>query len=159
MVELNKYPIDFKIAHPDSLFLIGSNSTNTNGELYTLDLYNINTPKNKRNKRTFDFVTALFILLLSPIIIYFYKNKKQLIKNLVECLLGKKTWVGLSLNQKPQVLNLPKISNGIFSPTNDLFKQDELLIEKLNLIYARDYTFFKDWGILKNNLKNLDKKV
>jgi len=144
MVELNKYPIDFKIAHPDSLFLIGSNSTNTNGELYTLDLYNINTPKNKRNKRTFDFITALFILSLSPFIIAFYKNKKQLIKNLIDCVVGKKTWVGLSLNKKTQVLNLPKISNGIFSPTNDLDKQDELLIEKLNLIYARDYTFFKD---------------
>ncbi len=159
MVELNKYPIDFKIAHPDSLFLIGSNSTNTNGELYTLDLYNINTPRNKRNKRTFDFLSALFILFLIPFVIYFYKNKKQLIKNLVDCLIGKKTWVGLSLNQKQQILNLPKISNGIFSPTNDLFKQDALLIEKLNLIYARDYTFFKDWEILKNNLKNLDKRV
>jgi GT2 family glycosyltransferase len=157
MIELNKYPIDFKIAHPDSLYLIGSNSTNTNGELYTLDLYNINTPKNKRNKRTFDFLSALGLLMITPCIIWSYKNKKQLIHNLVACLVGKKTWVGLSLNQKQQLHNLPKISNGIFSPTYNNNHQDELLIEKLNLIYARDYSFFKDWEILKNNWKNIDK--
>jgi hypothetical protein len=157
MIELNKYPIDFKIAHPDSLYLIGSNSTNTNGELYTLDLYNINTPKNKRNKRTFDFLTALGLLMIMPCIIWSYKNKKQLIHNLFACLVGKKTWVGLSVDQKQQLHNLPKISNGIFSPTYNRNNQDELLIEKLNLIYARDYSFFKDWEILKNNWKNIDK--
>jgi len=159
MVELNKYPIDFKIAHPDSLYLIGSNSTNTNGELYTLDLYNINTPKNKRNKRTFDFLSALGILILTPCLIWSYKNKKQLIKNLIACLIGKKTWVGLSLDHKVQLHNLPKISNGIFSPTYNINAEDELRIEKLNLIYARDYSFFKDWEILKSNWKHLDKKV
>ena len=159
MVELNKYPIDFKIAHPDSLYLIGSNSTNTNGELYTLDLYNINTPKNKRNKRTFDFLSAFGILVVSPFIFWTYKNKKQLFENLLTCLIGKKTWVGLSLHKKHQLHNLPKISNGIFSPTYNMNDKDELLIEKLNLIYARDYSFFKDWEILKNNWKNIDKKV
>ena len=159
MIELNKYPVDFKIAHPDSLFLIGSNSTNTNGELYTLDLYNINTPKNKRNKRTFDFVTAILLLLICPILIWTYKNKKQLIKNLFACLIGKKTWVGISLQPKQQLHNLPKISNGIFSPTYNVNNEDELLIEKLNLIYARDYTFFKDWEIVKKNWSKIDKNA
>ena len=159
MIELNKYPVDFKIAHPDSLYLIGSNSTNTNGELYTLDLYNINTPKNKRNKRTFDFLTAIVLLLICPILIWRYKNKKQLIKNLFACLIGKKTWVGISLQPKQQLHNLPKISNGIFSPTYNVNHEDELLIEKLNLIYARDYTFFKDWDIVKKNWSKIDKKA
>ena len=157
MIELNKYPVDFKIAHPDSLYLIGSNSTNTNGELYTLDLYNINTPKNKRNKRTFDFVTAILLLLICPLVIWMYKNKKQLIKNLFACLIGKKTWVGISLQQKQQLHNLPKITNGIFRPTYNVNNEDELLIEKLNLIYARDYSFFKDWEIVKKNWSKIDK--
>lgn len=159
MIELNKYPVDFKIAHPDSLYLIGSNSTNTNGELYTLDLYNINTPKNKRNKRTFDFVTAILLFLICPIVIWMYKNKKQLIKNLFACLIGKKTWVGISLQPKQQLHNLPKISNGIFSPTYNINNEDELLIEKLNLIYARDYSFFKDWEIVNKNWSKIDKKA
>jgi hypothetical protein len=159
MIELNKYPVDFKIAHPDSLYLIGSNSTNTNGELYTLDLYNINTPKNKRNKRTFDFITAIVLLLICPLVIWMYKNKKQLIKNLFACLIGKKTWVGISLQPKQQLHNLPKISNGIFSPTYNVNNEDELLIEKLNLIYARDYTFFKDWEIVKKNWSKIDKNT
>ena len=159
MIELNKYPVDFKIAHPDSLYLIGSNSTNTNGELYTLDLYNINTPRNKRNKRTFDFLSAFILFLLYPIILWSYKNKKQLLKNIFACLIGKKTWVGLSLQQNQQLHNLPKISNGIFSPTHYVHHEDVLLIEKLNLIYARDYSFFKDWEIVRKNWRKIDKKA
>jgi len=157
MVELNKYPIDFKIAHPDSLYLIGSNSTNTNGELYTLDLYNINSPKNKRNKRTFDFLTATGILLFTPCIIWLFHNKKQLLINLFACLLGRKTWVGITLDQKNQTNQLPKISNGIFSPTFHLSNTEQTLTEKLNLIYARDYSIYKDWEIFKRNWKHIDK--
>ena len=106
-----------------------------------------------------DFLSAFGILVVSPFIFWAYKNKKQLFENLLTCLIGKKTWVGLSLHKKHQLHNLPKISNGIFSPTYNMNDKDELLIEKLNLIYARDYSFFKDWEILKNNWKNIDKKV
>ena len=74
-------------------------------------------------------------------------------------MIGKKTWVGISLQPKQQLHNLPKISNGIFSPTYNINNEDELLIEKLNLIYARDYTFFKDWEIVKKNWSKIDKKA
>jgi O-antigen biosynthesis protein len=158
MVALNKYPIDFKIAHPDSLFLIGSNSSNTNGELYTIDLYNINTPSNKRNKRTFDFVISFTGVLLVPFTIWFYLDKKQYLTNLIQCLIGKKTWVGFSIHSKSPTINLPKISEGIFTPTTNSQTSETVLIDKLNMIYARDYSVLKDWDIIKKNLRSLDRK-
>ena len=157
MVELNKYPIDFKIAHPDSLYLIGSNSSNTNGELYTLDLYSINTPSNKRNKRIFDISLSFIGITMSPFFIWIYTNKLQYFKNLFHCLIGKKTWVGFSLTRKPKHLNLPKISDGIFNPTYTSITHDDLLTEKLNMIYARDYSVNKDWEIIKKNWRDIDK--
>ena len=157
MITLNKYPIDFKIAHPDSLFLIGSNSTHANGELYTLDLYNISTPKNKRNKRTFDILTSIILLGLSPFLCWFYTNKKQFLKNIFNCLIGRKTWVGIQSIQKVNQLTLPKISDGIFSLSDISKNSDILLIEKLNMIYARDYTIWKDWEVLYKNLGSIDR--
>ena len=158
MVALNKYPIDFKIAHPDSLYLIGSNSTNTNGELYTIDLYNINTPSNKRNKRTFDFFVSLICILVLPITFWLYSNKKQFITNLVNCLIGKKTWVGFSYHSTSLSINLPKISDGIFNPTSNSQTIEPIIVDKLNMIYARDYSVKKDWDIFKKNLRYLDRK-
>ena len=158
MVALNKYPIDFKIAHPDSLYLIGSNSTNTNGELYTIDLYNINTPSNKRNKRTFDFFISLICILVLPITFWFYSNKTQFIKNLVNCLIGKKTWVGFSFHSTSLSINLPKISDGIFNPTSNSQTIEPIIVDKLNMIYARDYSVKKDWDIFQKNLRYLDRK-
>ena len=158
MVALNKYPIDFKIAHPDSLFLIGSNSSNTNGELYTIDLYNINTPSNKRNKRTFDFVVSFTGVLLVPFTIWFYLDKKQYLTNLIQCLIGKKTWVGFSIHSQSPTIHLPKISEGIFTPTTNSQTSETVLIDKLNMIYARDYSVLKDWDIIKKNLRSLDRK-
>ncbi len=158
MVALNKHPIDFKIAHPDSLFLIGSNSTNSNGELYTIDLYTINTPSNKRNKRTFDILISLIGILLIPFTIYIYSNKKQFILNLFNCLIGKKTWVGFSFHSSNHPINLPKISDGIFNPTSNSQTTEPFLVDKLNMIYARDYSIKKDWDIFKKNLRSLDRK-
>ena len=158
MVALNKYPIDFKIAHPDSLYLIGSNSTNTNGELYTIDLYNINTPSNKRNKRTFDFFVSLICILVLPITFWLYSNKTQFITNLVNCLIGKKTWVGFSFHSTSLSINLPKISDGIFNPTSNSQTIEPIIVDKLNMIYARDYSVKKDWDIFKKNLRYLDRK-
>lgn len=158
MVALNNYPIDFKIAHPDSLFLIGSNSSNTNGELYTIDLYTINTTSNKRNKRTFDIVTSFFGLLTYPIFCWIYNNKKQLLSNILHCFIGKKTWVGFTSHTSHSTIFLPKISDGIFNPTSNSNLIEPALIDKLNMIYARDYSVKKDWDILKNNLRTLDRK-
>ena len=148
--------IDFKIAQPDSLYLIGSNSIDSAGDLYILNINSISTKSNIRNKRTFDFITSLALLFTSPFLILAFKDKKKYITNVLSVLFGKLSIVGYHyLNNSEH--NLPKIKNGILSPADKTNLIDESMFDKLNLIYARDYNISKDFVILKNAWKKLDR--
>ncbi len=151
------HKVEFKIAQPNSMYLIGSNSIDTSGDLYIMEIDNISTSANKRNKRTFDFFMSLFLLLFSPIALFFFKHKIGFLKNCWSVLIGKKSWVGYSYDEKTMSKKLPQIRNGILSPaegkTADIHSS---LRSKLNLIYARDYSIFKDISILSKNWKKID---
>jgi len=60
MVEWHANDLDYKIAPVDTLSIIGSNSINTRGDLYTVDIRTINTVPNRRKKRLLDFSVSLF---------------------------------------------------------------------------------------------------
>ena len=148
--------IDFKIAQPDSLYLIGSNSIDSAGDLYILNINSISTKSNIRNKRTFDFITSIVLLFATPLLIFTFKNKRKFISNVLSVLFGKLSIVGYHyLNNSEH--NLPKIKNGILSPADKTNLIDEMMFDKLNLIYARDYNISKDFVILKNAWKKLDR--
>ena len=148
--------IDFKIAQPDSLYLIGSNSIDSAGDLYILNINSISTKSNIRNKRTFDFITSIGLLIITPLLIFTFKNKRKFITNVLSVLVGKLSIVGYHyLNNSEH--NLPKIKNGILSPADKKNLIDESMFDKLNLIYARDYNISKDFVILKNAWRKLDR--
>ena len=149
--------IDFKIAQPDSLSLIGSNSIETAGDLYVLNLNSITKSQNIRSKRTFDFLTALIFIIGLPILIFAFKNKKSFIRNIFKVLIGKISIVGYLSSKNNSSIQLPRIKGGILNPTDSLSFIDESLTEKLNLIYARDYSIQKDLGILLKAWKKLDR--
>ena len=149
--------VEFKIAQPNSMYLIGSNSIDTSGDLYIMEIDNISTTSSKRNKRTFDFFLALILLLLSPIGIWFFKHKINYIKNCWSVLIGKISWVGYSYDENSLSKRLPQIRRGILSPAEGRAEDiDSSLRSKLNLIYARDYSIFKDISILGKNWKKID---
>ncbi|HLW39455.1 MAG TPA: glycosyltransferase family 2 protein [Brumimicrobium sp.] len=150
--------VEFKIAQPNSMYLIGSNSIDTSGDLYIMEIDNISTVANKRNKRTFDFIVSLILILTLPINIWFYDNKLRFIFNCWEVLIGKKSWVGYFTDDKPLTRGLPHIRKGILTPSEDLTVESDLSTRsKLNLIYARDYTIFKDILILKKHWRILNR--
>jgi GT2 family glycosyltransferase len=156
MTKMSSLDLDFKIAQPDSLYLIGSNSIDTAGDLYVMNINSIATKSNIRNKRTFDIVSACLILLISPILLFYYKNKSLFFKNILYVLIGKKTVVGYQFNQETTEYQLPKIKSGILFPS-DKSVQNSFASDKLNLIYARDYSIQKDLVILKNAWQKLDR--
>ena len=156
MTKINAEKIDFKIAQPDSLSLIGSNSIETAGDLYVLNINSITKDENIRTKRTFDVLVSLFFLLLIPIFMVVVKNKKKFITNMFHVLVGKKSIVGyVALTQTS--LDLPRIKPGILHPADELSFNDDSIIDKLNLIYARDYKVVKDFTILSKAYKKLDR--
>ncbi len=157
MAKISSPELDFKIAQPDSLYLIGSNSIDTAGDLYVMNINSITTKSNIRNKRTFDIFSSVLILLICPILVFCFQNKLQFLKNIFFVLGGKKTIVGYQFNQDSNDYQLPKIKPGILYPS-DKSVQNAVASDKLNLIYARDYSIQKDVVILKNAWRKLDRK-
>lgn len=159
MSRIDSSKIDFKIAQPDSIYIIGSNSIDTSGELYMLEINSITKQNNRRNKRTFDIVVGKLLLLLSPFICWFYKNKKQLFVNLFNIVIGKKSIVGYYFQDKEESFQLPKIKPGILFPqdVSEVKFQSKEAVQKLNLIYARDYSLMQDMHIFHKAWKKLDR--
>jgi hypothetical protein len=146
MLTLANEKIDFKIAGPDGISVIGSNSINTAGELYTIDINSIGKPENRRKKRLLDVILALGLFVVSPIIMWIKKNPFHFLRNTLQVLIGIKTFVGYYTGNGVNCTELPSIKKGIISTTdslkiNNLSKE---IAERSNLMYAKNYKTIND---------------
>jgi hypothetical protein len=158
MLELSSLDIDFKIAPPESISIIGSNSINTAGDLYVVHVNTISQKSNRRKKRFFDVGASLFLLFFSPVLIWGFRRKGRFFKNIFQVLTGKKTWVGY-IPDSATSEKLPALNPGIFSPA-DMFEtppSEKAKINQLNILYARDYNVSTDTEIVWKGWKKLDK--
>ena len=150
--------VDFKIAPSESMFLIGSNSINTAGDLYAFGMNSISKPTNKRVKRLLDVLLSILFLALGPIILWFMKSPIGLFKNIILVLIGKKTWVGYikDLNAD-QNFQLPKLPSSVLDPRDGLEAghPDEDGLLRLNMLYAKDYRVANDLNIVFKGFRNL----
>lgn len=154
MSRISNTDIEFKIAPPESLFIIGSNSINTNGELYVVNINSITKIANKRNKRFLDIFLSILFLLLYPLLILFIPNRINFLTNIFMVLVGKKSWVGYKETKTKQ--ELPKIKKGVVNPVDYLNKAtDEATIQRLNQLYAKDYKVDNDIYIILKSWKML----
>ncbi|ASS48316.1 MAG: hypothetical protein A3D31_08880 [Candidatus Fluviicola riflensis] len=151
--------IDFKIAQPDSLFLIGSNSIETAGDLYIMDINAISHPVKRRQKRLIDLLTGTVMLLFAPVLIWFYANKIAYLHNSLRLISGKLTAIGYSSKAPGKHSELPSIKRGILSPEDRLSKADANIAVKLDLLYAREYTMLLDVQIILRSWKKLSRTV
>ncbi|MCG6186447.1 glycosyltransferase [Maribellus maritimus] len=159
MLDLTQLNVDYKIAPPESISIIGSNSIHTAGDLYVLNLNTISKTSNKRKKRIFDIVFSLAIFVLSPVIIWFFKKKSSFVGNIFKTLGGKKTWVGYTSVSETNKM-LPELKPGVLNP-GDMFLDLKLDAEKekqLNVLYAKDYSILTDAEIVLKGWKNLDRQ-
>jgi O-antigen biosynthesis protein len=158
MLDLTQLDVEYKIAPPESISIIGSNSIHTAGDLYVVNINAISKAVNQRKKRVFDVGVAATWLFLSPVLIWFYNHKLQLINNIFSVLWGKKSWIGYIPNQKT-TNSLPVLKPGILHP-DDLFPElsldDEKMI-RLNMLYAKDYSISTDTEILLKGWRNLER--
>lgn len=157
MSQLKSDTIDFKIAPENKDHLIGSNSIDTAGELYIMNLNTLVSAENKRKKRLFDFLASLGILLSLPVSIFLFKNKSTFTSNITAVFLGKKSFIGFSEEISLRDVRLPRIKKGILTPGDGFDFNDPNITEKLNLLYARDYSMRKDFSILWKAWRKLDR--
>ena len=148
--------IDCKIAPPESLYIIGSNSINTSGELYMLEVNAINRTGNKRNKRTLDVIFSILFLITLPVMIFIVKKPWGFVQNIFSVLAGKKTWVGYAGDLSSGKTYLPAIRSGVISPAyGSRIGGGEKFIRKIDVIYAKDYKVSTDIGLILRGIRYL----
>jgi GT2 family glycosyltransferase len=159
MTNIDSKLLDYKIVPDSSNFIIGSNSKNLNGEFYTLEVeLSIISQENIRNKRVFDVLGSLFFLTISPFMCMLLPNSRFYLSNMFKVFIGKYSLVGFA---KENQIHLSKIKKGILSTISEFeyMNLNENTINKLDILYAKNYKTSDDLNIVLKNIKSLGKKV
>ncbi len=157
MSDLQDLALEFKIAPSESTYIIGSNSINSLGDMYSFNINSIGKKRNLYKKRIFDIIMSCFFLIFYPICFGFVKQKKSFFYNIFHVLSRKKTWVGYSpLSEKNGKL-LPYLPTGVLYSTDTLQLEqfEDKIIHQVNVIYAQDYKLSTDFYIICKNFKHL----
>jgi hypothetical protein len=142
--------VHFKLTADNLQAITGSNSKFSAGDLYAHDFNpSILRSYNIRNKRVLDLSVCLVLLISFPVHFFRVKNAGRLWQNWWLVFINRKSWVGPDRN-----FLLPawsKLKPGVLSPAS-LASSENLpaqTLNKLNLLYAREYSVYEDLRILR----------
>jgi hypothetical protein len=153
MITLVNKGVEFKIAPPESLSIIGSNSIDTAGDLYMIDVNNVGRPENRREKRLLDLVVGFAVLSFSWLLIWFQKNKLNFFPNVFKVLFGAYSWVGYGKSRRK---DLPEIRPSVLTPADNLTGDvNDERINKTFLNYSKNYQIENDLKIIYAQWRNL----
>jgi hypothetical protein len=158
MAEIDIPSLEYKIAPPESLFIIGTNSIQTDSDYFVIGLNSILKPDNRRKKRAFDIVFSIVLILLFPFTLFISKPL-QILRNAFNCLVGRLSWVGYASNNS--IYGLPKIKKGILTPL-DAFNfpvEETEIIQQADILYAKDYQLASDVGIVLRAVRKIGRKI
>jgi GT2 family glycosyltransferase len=148
MADTANLSLEYKIAQPDTSYLIGSSSIDQAGAYYNLHFDALQLPANKRLKRLFDVLMSLIFLCLSPLLIWKYKNPQRFMRNLVQIALGQLSFVGIGTPSPSS----KKVKGFILRPQ---FNQDQAF-DLQAFIYMKSYRLSYDLLSVWNQLHMLD---
>ncbi|MDR1458899.1 MAG: glycosyltransferase family 2 protein [Bacteroidales bacterium] len=157
MSDLQDNTLEYKIAPPESSYVIGSNSISISHDMYMLDINSIGKKENRCKKRIFDIFFAVFCFLFYPILVLFVRRKGMFFRNIIACLAGKKTWVGYTPTTNNQQDTLPALRQGVLFSADalNLERYNDDVIEHVNSLYARNYKLLGDIHILLKKFRDL----
>src|SRR5690606_26759213 len=154
MAQISNKEIEFKILPEASEYIIGSSSKTSQGDYYTMQIdLNLDKKTNRRAKRLLEFFLSLGFIVLSPILLPFVKKKSGFLRNCFGVLFGNKQWVGLKHTAK-DLVQQRKI---VLSPADRFTDNalDEATLERLEILYAKEYSPLMDLEILLKAFRNL----
>ncbi len=157
--EFQPEDFDYKVALKGKDFIVGSNNINTNGDVLTKTKYEIESRKNKTQKRVLDLALSLILITLSPILIVFIKSPIQFIQNMFKTFIGKTTFVSVS-NQTKGEYSIPDQKPGILKPfegNNTTITSTQ--INEIEYLYAKEYHVDQDIQIIIKHFKKLGRKI
>jgi hypothetical protein len=160
MSALQQTQVEYKIAPPESMSIIGSNSIDTAGDLYVIDINSIGKFQNRRSKRVFDVVISIALLATFPLTVFITGHPLNFLKNIFEVIVGLKSITGYHPIEN-QDHKLPDIRKGIIYPTDALSQHnpDQQAISRLNMLYARDYRIGNEFRLLYKGFRHLGRKA
>ncbi len=147
---------EYKIHIVGSQSFVGSNSSSTSGDLYTIDRrFNLSDFAQVRNKRMVDIAAALALLLLFPFTFFRVKNAGAYFANCFKVIFGSCTWVGYASGTNTNYL--PVIRTGIIQPYNILqgYEPSVEVKQQINTTYAQHYAPLTDINLVLKNYKFL----
>jgi O-antigen biosynthesis protein len=156
MSQLDNSRLDFKIAPPESLYIIGSNSIHTSGDLFIMDVNSVSRTENQRKKRLVDVLASLTFLIALPVLLFIVKKPGTFCKNIFQVLFGAKTWVGFH-PEEGRDYKLPRLRRGVLTTLHpdSGTRVRQQSAKKLNILYAKDYRAFNDLNIIARSIKYL----
>jgi O-antigen biosynthesis protein len=149
--------VDFKIAPPESLSVIGSNSINTSGDFYTIHFNSLGKESSRRNKRLFDVISSILLLITSPLWFLFVEGHLRSVGHTVRVLVGLNTWVGYLQDGLIDQPELPPLKKGILNPGSHLApgSVSPEKINEINVVYSKDYRPVNDLLIIARNFRKI----
>jgi O-antigen biosynthesis protein len=156
MSALQHTQVGYKIAPPESMSIIGSNSIDTAGDLYVIDINSIGKFQNRRSKRVFDVLMSVVLMVTYPVTVFITGHPLNLLRNLLAVLTGFRSFTGYYPIEN-QEHKLPSIRKGILYPTDALpdSNPESATILRLNQVYARDYRIGNEFRLLYKGFRHL----
>lgn len=154
MLKLSAYNLSYKIKPPEGESIIGSNSIDTAGDFYVVNLNTIAQERNRRQKRMLDIALSILLGITWPVQLFIVRKPVHLLANIASVLLGYLTWVSYYQSAVVTVFDLPPLKKGVLNPAGKEANPDKSG-ERLNYNYARNYEVWKDISIVVNNYRHL----
>jgi len=149
----------YKVIVEHGTGIIGSRSKNTAGQLYTMELsYRLADPVHRREKRIFDLLSGILLLILSPVLCWWSGSPVRYFLAIFRVISGKRTWVGYAPGE-PDPEGLPSLKKGevhVLSGTGSV-EWTPQEIHHHNFTYARDYSVGTDLGKLLRGFLEIGK--
>jgi hypothetical protein len=103
---------------------------------------------------------SLFLLISSPVTVWFVNRKIGFLVNIFKVLSHKVSWVGYHQINTELYLGLPEIQKGILKTTDALDQSENYAepIDRINMLYAREYSLVKDFEIVMKAFEKLGQK-
>lgn len=153
MTSLQDSNLDYKIVPQESQFVIGSGDIYSAEDAYAIRIKTLALPRKRTQKRVFDFVSAFVVLLFSPVLWLFQRNKKGFFGKVFSVLVAHRTWVGYGKTIEKQVL--PQIKPCLIPVCGIDESQRIADCRHFNNIYVRNYRVSTDLLILFRNFRKI----
>jgi len=160
MLQFTESDIELKIAPPESMSVIGSNSNSTSGELYVLHANTLSRLLSRRKKRVLDMGLSILFLVVWPAWLFIVREPSGMFRNIFCVFLGFTSWVGYHQSTGGHHPGLPRIRPGVLTPLDlhggrGFYQGSD---DQVNLLYAKDYQILQDMRIIIKGFRQLGRK-